>query len=137
MPVAVLFLCVHLFGVNVVYEDSWNGTLPLVLAFAKGHLTLAMLWAQHNGNRTIFPNLVLTLSDSATRVNSKFDMYLGAVCWMVATVLLVRLAARTSTARGLWAVPAAFLICDLAQFQNLLWAYQFAWACSGSGTVSA
>jgi hypothetical protein len=128
VPVGVLFIYIHLFGVNVVYEDSWNGNLPLILAFARGHLTLAMLWAQHNGNRPLLPNLVLTLSDSATRVNSKFDMYLGAFCWLVATLLLVRLAAKTSTARGLWTLPAAFLLCDLTQVQNLLWAYQFAWA---------
>ena len=128
VPAAVLFIYIYLFGVNVVYEDSWNGTLPLVLAFAKGHLTLAMLWAQHNGNRPLLPNLVLTLSDSVTGVDSKFDMYLGGFCWLVATFLLVRLAARTSTARGLWTVPAAFLLCDLTQVQNILWAYQFAWA---------
>jgi len=128
IPIGIYFWYIRTFGVNVVFQDSWNGTLPLVRAFANGQLTLAQLWAPHNGNRMLLPNLVLTISDVVNRVDSKTDMYLSAVAVLAALALLVGLCATTSPARGLWVLPAAFLLCDLIQVENILWAFQFAWA---------
>ncbi|MGH7642205.1 MAG: hypothetical protein ACRENX_04195 [Candidatus Dormibacteria bacterium] len=127
-PIGIYFWFIHSFGVNVVIEDSWNGTLPLVRALARGNLNLAELWAPHNGNRMLIPNLVLTVSDYLNHVDSKTDMYLSATAVLVAVVLLVGLCLRATPLRGLWIVPAAFLLCDLIQVQNILWAFQFAWA---------
>jgi hypothetical protein len=128
IPIGIYFWYIHTFGVNVVFQDSWNGTLPLVRAFANGQLTLAQLWAPHNGDRMLFPNLVLTISDVANRVDSKTDMYLSAVAILAALALLVGLSATTLAARGVWVLPAAFLMCNLIQVENILWAFQFAWA---------
>ncbi|MFZ0167798.1 MAG: hypothetical protein WAL64_00050 [Candidatus Dormiibacterota bacterium] len=128
IPIGIYFWYVRTFGVNIVFQDSWNGTLPLVRAFANGQLTLAQLWAPHNGNRMLFPNLVLTISDVVNRVDSKTDMYLSAVAVLAALALLVGLCATTTPARGLWVLPAAFLLCDLIQVENILWAFQFAFA---------
>ncbi len=128
IPIGIYFWYIRAFGVNVVFQDSWNGTLPLVRAFASGQLTLAQLWAPHNGDRMLFPNLVLTISDVVNQVDSKTDMYLSGVAVLAALALLVALCATTTPARGLWIVPAAFLMCDLIQVENILWAFQFAWA---------
>lgn len=128
IPIGIYFWFIHTFGVNVVFQDSWNGTLPLLRALARGHLTLADLWAPHNGDRMLFPNLVLSISDYLNHVDSKTDMYLSGTAVLVALGLLVWLCLRTTPVRGLWVLPAAFLLCDLIQVENILWAFQFAWA---------
>jgi hypothetical protein len=68
------------------------------------------------------------VSDSITRLNEKVDMNLSAVLVVAALILLFWLTARTANVTGLWLLPVAFLRCDLVQIQNILWAFQLAWA---------
>ncbi|MHB8555689.1 MAG: hypothetical protein ACYDCB_08565, partial [Candidatus Dormibacteria bacterium] len=127
VPVGVDFWFIHSFGVNVPFADSWNGTLPLVKDLATGHLQLAELWAPHNENRMLFPNLILAIVDSHNRVNALDDMYLTAGLMAAALALLMGLARRTTDIPMAWLVPVPFLFFSLAQVGNLLWAFQLAW----------
>ncbi len=127
VPVGVDLWFIHSFGVNVPFADSWNGTLPLVKDLVTGHLQLAELWAPHNENRMLFPNLILALVDSHDGVNSVDDMYLTAGVMAAALALLMGLVRRTADIPLVWMVPVPFLFFSLAQVGNLLWAFQLAW----------
>ncbi len=126
-PVALYLWFVLHFGVNVPFQDTWNGTLPLLLAFARGHLTLAGLWAAHNENRELFPNLVLVLLDSSTHMNEVVDMLVGAGLLSCAAGVVVWLTTRTLRLPLPWLIPVPWLLLGLAQVENTLWAYQLAW----------
>jgi hypothetical protein len=127
VPALTTFWYVWHYGVNVPFEDSWNGTLPSVKAIASGHISLASLYAPHNENRMLVPNLVQGLVDSHTQANAKTDMYLSVLVVTLAVVLLIYLAKRTLKLHPLYLVPVAFLLFDWVQVENLLWAFQFAW----------
>jgi len=127
VPVLLDYWYVHAFGVNVPFEDSWNGTLPIVKAIASGHFYFAQLYAPHNESRTVFPNLILGIMDSHTQANAKFDMYLTAGIMTISLVLLIWLARRSTGLPALLLVPLAFLLFDWVQVENLLWAFQLAW----------
>jgi hypothetical protein len=127
IPVALDFWYVHAFGVNVPYEDSWNGTLPIVKAMATGHITLALLWVPHNENRILFPNLLVGLMDVNTRANAKIDMYGTAIIMAASLGFLVTVARRTAQLPLILLVPLAYLAFDWVQVENILWAFQLAW----------
>jgi len=115
------------FGVNVPIQDSWNTNIPILQAFRTGRLTLALLWAPHNEDRMLFPNLVLLISDSLSHLDQKVDMYLSAAFLIGAAILLCWLLRRTTRLHGIWLVPVVFLLFNLVQAQNALWAFQLAW----------
>lgn len=127
VPVALDYWFVRAFGVNVPFADSWNGTLPVVRSMATGQLNLPLLWAPHNENRMLFPNLILGFADSHSRANAKLDMYLTAAIMTISLIMLVYLARRTTRLHPLLLVPLAFALFDWAQVENLLWAFQLAW----------
>jgi hypothetical protein len=127
MPAIANIWYIARFGVNVPYEDSWNGTLPVVRAVSSGKLTFALLNAPHNENRMLFPNLIQAFLDSHTAANAKVDMYLSTIFVTAALILLVHLARRTTGLPILLLVPLSFLLFDWVQVENILWAFQLAW----------
>ena len=126
-PVGLYFWFVDVFGVNVPFDDTWNGTLPLLRALADGRLQLAALWAQHNENRMLIPNLLTLLIDSATRMNERADMLVSGCFLVLALVVILVLARRTLRLGPLLLVPVPFLVLGLVQWENILWAFQLAW----------
>ena len=126
-PVGLYFWFVDAFGVNVPFEDTWNGTLPLLTALADGRLQLAALWAPHNENRMLVANLLGLLIDSTTRMNERADMLVSGCFLVLALLIILVLARRTLRLGPLWLVPVAFLVMGLVQWENILWAFQLAW----------
>jgi hypothetical protein len=126
-PIGLYFWFITHYGVNVPFQDTWNGTLPLVLDFARGHLTLAELWQPHTDNRMLFPNIILVLLDSATRMNQIVDMLVSASMLVGAVAIIAWLAARTLQLPLVWLIPLPATILALVQTQNALWAFQLAW----------
>jgi hypothetical protein len=126
-PAGLYFWFVDAYGVNVPYEDTWNGTLPLLRAFTDGRLQLAALWAPHNENRMLVANFIGLLIDSATRMNERADMLVSGSLLLLALVAILAMATRTLRLRPLWLVPVAFLVMGLVQWENILWAFQLAW----------
>lgn len=121
-----LWYVVH-FGVNVPFQDTWNGTLPLLLDFHNGSLSLGALWAPHNENRMLIPNLILVLLDTATRMNEHTDMVVSAFLLVLTALTICWLAYRTLRVRLYWLIPVPWVILGLAQVENALWAFQLAW----------
>jgi hypothetical protein len=127
-PIGLYFWFITHCGVNVPFTDTWNGTLPLVLDFARGHLTLAELWQPHNENRMLIPNVILVLLDSSTHMNQVVDMLVSAAMLVGAVAIIAWLAARTLQLPLAWLVPLPATILALIQTQNALWAFQLAWS---------
>jgi hypothetical protein len=127
LPVGLYFWYVDRFGVNVPYEDTWNGTLPLLQALSRGQLQLAALWAPHNENRMLVAYLVNLAVDSSTQMNQRADMLVSACLLSAALAVGCLLAARTLRLSSLWLVPTALIWMGLVQYENSLWAFQLAW----------
>jgi hypothetical protein len=128
LPIGFYFGLVAAFGVNVVFEDSWNSIVLLLGSVSRGQLTLAMLWAPHNENRMIFPYLLFLLTDLPSRYNATVDLYLSAALMTIAAVLLCWLVRRTTRLGPLWLTPIIILFLDPVQIENILWDFQLAWA---------
>jgi hypothetical protein len=127
-PIALYFWFIAHYGVNVPYADTWNGTLPLLLDFARGHLTFAELWQPHNENRMLVPDLILVLLDSSTRMNQIIDMLVSGAMLVGAVTIFTWLAVHTLRIPLAWAIPLPATLLAVIQTQNALWAFQLAWA---------
>jgi hypothetical protein len=123
LPVAMGFLYVYLFGVNVVWNDEWE-MVGKFHALSSGKLPILDLWAQHNEHRFVFPRVVILLLGTLTRWNTVAEMYLIQVCLLV-TLMVLLLAFRASVGpRPLLFIPLAFLVFSWVQGFNMLWGYQ-------------
>ena len=60
LPVLAYFAFVNRYAVNVVVFDQWSDVALVEKAFS-GHLSLGDLWAQHNENRILLPNLIVLI----------------------------------------------------------------------------
>ena len=123
LPIATGFLYVHLFGVNVVYNDEWT----LAARFyhpPSSFLTISDFWDPHNQNRSFFPYVAIFVLASITKWNTVVEMYLGQVCLLGALIAMF-VAFRLSVGpRPLIFVPVAFLVFSLVQYFNMLYGYQ-------------
>ena len=126
LVIAGYFRYVARYATNGVFWDEWNW-VELMRRSSGGSLTLGDLWAQHNENRMLFPNLIALILGNITGVSDIAFMYLGAIL-LVAGVLLLIVGCRGDLLKyPLAYVPAIFLFFSLAQYENTLWAFQFAW----------
>ena len=122
------FLVIGRYGVNAIYWDQWNN-VPMLHAALHGDLTWTVLWRQHNENRMLFPNLVFIGFARLDHFDTKSIMYLSAVVFSIAFfsfLALYRIYARR------WLGPVFTLLFgavwfSLADWQNALWGFQFAW----------
>jgi hypothetical protein len=126
-PALYLLFVIH-YSMNVLLFDDWN-VVPLIHAALHGHLTFSALWAQHNENRMLFPNLIFVELGILTHDDAKVTILLSAVLF-VATYFLFLAMFRSYlglplTPLSVLAVGAVwFSLCD---WQNALWGFQFAW----------
>jgi hypothetical protein len=112
------------FGVNAIFWDEWNW----IDLLRPGQPTLQTLWAQHNDNIVFFPNLVAVLLIRLTNWND-FAFYGMSAALMVCTLCIVVKVFWSEVKQApLWWVLVPFLVLTLAQYQNMLWAFQIAWA---------
>ena len=126
LPLLAYLWFVEHFGVSVVRTDEWT-IVPLVGAFHAGQLTLSMLWAQHNENRMLIPNLIQVLLASATHFDTRAPMDLGAGLLVLSFTVLVAFY-RGMGRCAYWAmVPAALLLFSWVQVWNALFGFQMAW----------
>ncbi len=114
------------YATNGVFWDVWNW-VELVRRSDAGTLTLGDLWFQHNESRMFFPNIIAIVLGGATGFSDTGFIYLGAIFLVAAVLLLVLACRRELLAHPLAYVPTMFLFFSLAQYDNTLWAFQFAW----------
>ena len=116
------------YGVNGLWFDDW-GFVSLVHTAQTGHLSLGLLWAQHNENRMAIPYLAMLAVALPTHYDTKIVMLLDAVLF-VAT-FGVWLAIVSSFCQRRVTLPLV-AVCgvvwfSLADWQNALWGFQLAW----------
>ncbi len=128
IPAAVYFLFVLHFSINVIFWDEWSN-VPIIDAALHSHLTLGLLWTQHNENRILLPNLVVVASSLVQDYNSKSIILLSALIF-IASYLFVLAAFRSYVGRPLTVMHSLTLGLvwfSLEDTENSLWGFQLAW----------
>ncbi len=124
------FAYIHIFGVNVVYQDEWD-FVPYFRDFAEGRMHWSrMFWSIHTDNLMFFPRLLMIGIYSISNYNSKWCMYAGALMQSLSFVL-IWLMGRENLPRNRWrawhAAALAAMIFSWRQQENILWSFQLAW----------
>lgn len=140
LPVALAFLYVHRFGVNVPFRDSWS-VVPLFGKLADGTLGMQDLWPHHteSAHRIFFPLVASLALGTLTEYNTLAEMHLTLSCLLVTLVVLL-LVFRDSIGRGwklLLFVPVALLVFSLRQHFNMLSGFQIAFSFAQAFSVLA
>jgi len=128
IPPALYILVVGHYGVNMLFGDDWT-VIPVVDSAVNHHLTWQLLWAQHNENRMLFPNLLFILFGRIDHLDAKTIMYFSAL--LLTGGFLLLLCVYRSYA-GAFMGPFQTLLAglvwfSLSEFENTLWAFQLAW----------
>jgi hypothetical protein len=125
---AIYLVFVAQFSINVPYEDDWT-VVPLIHAALHGHLTFGSLWALHNENRILVPNLIFVTVGVLTHDDLRILVALAAGLFMAAFFAFLT-ALRSYLGRPL--TPILVLVLGVVWFSledwgNALWAFQIAW----------
>lgn len=114
------------FGVNVVYWDEFSW-VPIMHASQTGTLSFSALWALHNADRELFPNLVAIALTRLTHWNDFYFFGLSALLLTFSVCVILWICRKDLVRSPLWFVGVPVLAFTLAQYENTLWAYQLAW----------
>ncbi len=127
IPVIGYLALLRHYQMDALVGDQWND-VPLIRA-SFGHFPdWTSLWALHNGNRMLFPNLIVVALAHTVHYNIEIEQDLGALMLLVATALFIFSHKRRSPSTPmLFYCPVAFLTLSLVQWQNTLWGFQMAW----------
>jgi len=127
--VAVVYLLFVLYySVNFMFWDEWT-LVPIIRAALHSQLTLSLLWAQHNENRMLVPNLVIVGSALLHNYSSRTIILLSATLFIVSYGLLLA-TFRIYVGRSLTPLHALTLGVvwfSLEDTENSLWGFQLAW----------
>ncbi len=124
-PIAYVLFVAH-YSINIFYADDWS-VVPFVNAALRGHLTLSALWAQHIDHRMLFPNLVFVGLDTLTRANTVVLIALSAAVFIASYGLFLGLYRSYQSLTPLAVLTFGIVWFSIADYQNALWAFQFAW----------
>ena len=125
LPAALAFLYVRLFGVDIPFGDAWT-TVSRFDKLSLGTLGFQDLWAQHFEHRMFFPRSAQILLGVVTEWNNVATMYFTQACFLATAVILFMAFKRSVGWRLLFFVPIPFLVFNLAQYFNMLFAFQIA-----------
>jgi len=136
LPVLGQFLVVGFLGVNTPAADEF-AYVDFVHAVREGGPWLPMVWWQHNEHRVVPVKLVMALLMPFTGWNLKAEMYVSAALAGLIVLGLWRLYRRAGGADLLLFAPVAWLVCNLAQYENLLYGLLMCHYFTAAGTVWA
>ena len=126
LPAFIALAYIHAYGVNVVFWDEFQ-MVPLFERYYQGTLTFHDFYAQHNEHRLFFPRLLMLPLGLATRCNTVAEMYVGwgFLCLSALPLYLFcrRLGADPLAGSAAF-IPAAWILFNLRQSENLLWGWQ-------------
>ena len=128
VTLSVLYLLfISHYSVNILDNDDWT-VLPLVHVALHGQLSWGALWAQHNENRMLVPNVASWLWESRTRENVQVVTFVKRR-YFIATFATFLVLFRAYVGRlSAWAVLATGVVWfSVADWMNALWAFQLAW----------
>jgi hypothetical protein len=127
VPVVAYLALLRHYQMDALVGDQWDD-VPLIRASYVHFPDWTSLWALHNGNRMLFPNLIVVALAHTVHYNIEVEQDLGAVMLLAATALFIFSHKRRSPVTPiLFYCPLAFLTLSLVQWQNTLWGFQMAW----------
>lgn len=137
VAVVAAFWFVHRFALNMVYFDQWTD-INLIMHARTGTFSLGTLWAQHNENRILFPNLIVLFLASTTHFDVVFEDYASALCSCMATFLLVAAHKRRSPSIP-WILycPVIIVLLAFIPFDDTLFGEQIGWFLAIAGLASS
>jgi hypothetical protein len=119
-PVVAYFWFIGNYAVNVIYYDSWSDIFLIA--------NESSLWAQHNENRLLFPNILVLLQSDTTHFNIVFEEFLSGAMLVAATGLFIGAHKRRSPSTPwLYYCPVVLVMLSFVQAGNTLWGFQLAW----------
>jgi hypothetical protein len=137
IPIMAYLYMVRHFAVNVVLADQWSD-VQLLAHHYNGSLSLSQLWAQHNENRILIPNLLVLLLAKTTHFNIATEDLLSALLLTATVILTIYAHHRRAMSLPLWTyVPVVVLMMSAVQQENSLWGFQIAWYLVLSSLIAA
>jgi hypothetical protein len=124
----IYLLFVLHYSINVIYWDEWSD-VPIINAALHSHLTVGLLWTQHNENRILVPNLVVVASALVQDYSSKSIIVLSAFIF-IASYAFILVTFRSYVGRPLTlmhSLTLGLVWFSLEDTENSLWAFQLAW----------
>ena len=120
VPVVAYFWFIGAYAVNVIYYDSWSDIFLIA--------NDSSLWAQHNENRLLFPNILVLLQSDTTHFNIVFEEFLSGAMLVAAAGLFIGAHKRRSPSTPwLYYCPVLLVMLSFVQAGNTLWGFQLAW----------
>ena len=138
-PVLLASWYVYVYGVNIAWEDQFFSLAPVFERWHDGNLRLDDFWEQHNEHRLFLPRIIMFTLGLATRWDTRAEMWLVQILLVLnlAIVLAVLLRGCRVPWRYWLAVPPAFLILSLRQYQNLLCGWQLHFVMATTAALAA
>jgi hypothetical protein len=118
---------IHRFAVDVIYGDQWKG-VDLIRKLHLGTLTSGDLWAQHNENRILIPNLVVLAIGRTTHYQVLVEDDLSGLTLLVSSALVVLAHRRRSPGMSLIAYcPVVVVLQSYAVVGDALFGFNLSW----------
>jgi hypothetical protein len=136
LPVLGQFLVVGFLGVNTPVGDEF-AYVDFVHAVREGGPWLPMVWWQHNEHRVVPVKLVMALLMPFTGWNLKAEMCVSAALAGLIVLGMWRLYRQAGGVDLLLFAPVAWLVCNLGQYENLLYGLLMCHYFTAAGTVWA
>ena len=133
--VGVVFI--RRFAVNMIYWDQFSDVNVIRHAHS-GHLSFGLLWAQHNENRTFFPNLIALALAYTTHFNIVVEEYLSLAFWCAATGLIIAAHRHRSPGTSwIYYCPVVVVMMSFTPLSAALFGYQMSWYLALLGLAGA
>ena len=127
VPIIGYFYLLSQYSLNVIVGDQWDDITVIKDSYLHG-IDWSSLWALHNENRLLFPNIIVIVLAHTVNFNIQVEEYLGALMLLAAAALMIWAHKRRSPSTPwLYYCPVAFLTFSVVQWQNTLWGFQMAW----------
>ncbi len=124
---AATFAFIHKFSVNVVSKDQWSDINVIRYAHT-GRLSFGLLWAQHNEDRILFPNLVVLLLAYTTHFNVVIEDFMnGVLCCAAVALLILAHKRRSPTISWIWYCPVALVGLSFGSIGGATFGFNLSW----------
>ena len=121
------FVLIHRYAADVLLSDQWSD-VDLLRHAHDGNLSFGLMWAQHNENRILVPNLVVLGLGYTTHLQVLVEDYLGGVALCGWTALVILTHRRRSAGVPLVAyVPVALVLLSFAVSTDALYGFNLSW----------
>ena len=125
LPILFYFAYLWAYGVNVPFWDDWE-IVSLMGHFYSGNLKFAQLWAQHNENRMLIPNLLFIGLYRLTSFNVRAALVASGIFLTLSFICFSLIFFKRRSFHWTF-IPLAYLFFNFSDTQNILWGFQMAW----------